>query len=118
MTSLNAHQIRTPAEDLQSSQGVTPCMTAHSTSRMQSSPVWVLASWNVRTLLDVDGRIETARKGVDDAEVVDERKVDQVVGELSKYRVEVAAVQETKWFGNEVYEVASPATDGLAVVED
>ncbi len=37
--------------------------------------------------------------------MVDERKVDQVVGELSKYKVEVAAVQETKWFGNEVYEV-------------
>ncbi len=100
MASLNARQTR-----MQSSQGVTPFVTAHSTSRMQSSPVWVLASWNVRTLLDVDGRIETARKGVDDAEVVDEMKVDQVVGELSKYRVEIAAVQETKWFGNEVHEV-------------
>ncbi len=66
MMSLNARQIRTPAEDLQSSQGVTSCMTAHSTSRMQSSPVWVLASWNVLTLLDVDGRIETAMKGVDE----------------------------------------------------
>ena len=34
----------------------------------------------MRTLLDIDGSIETARKGVDDAEVVDERKIDQVVG--------------------------------------
>jgi len=98
MATLSAHQ--THAEDLQSFQGVTSCITAHRASKAQSSPVWVLTSWNERTLLDVDGKTETARKGVDDAEVVDKRKVDQVVGELSKYRVEVTAVQETKWFGN------------------
>jgi len=55
--------------------------------------------------LDVEGTIETARRGVDDAEVMDERKIDQVVGELNRYKVDVAALQETKWFGNGVYEV-------------
>ena len=51
--------------------------------------------------LDTDGGIETARKGVDDAEVVDKRKVDQVVGELNRwYKVDVAALQETKRFGS------------------
>ena len=72
---------------------------------MRGSSVWVLASWNVRPLLDIDGSIETARKAVGDAEVVDERKIDQVVGELNRYKVDVAALQETKWFGSGVYEV-------------
>ena len=62
----------------------------------------------MRTLLDICS-IETARKGVGDAEVVDERKIDQVVdhvvGELNRYKVDVAALQETKWFGSGVYEV-------------
>ena len=56
-------------------------------------------------IIDIDGGSETARKGVSDADVVDERKVDQVVGELNRYKVDVAALQETKWFGSGVYEV-------------
>ena len=104
MASLGACQARTPVEDLQSSQGESSYF-AHGASRMRGSSVWVLASWNVRTLLDIDGSIETARKGVGDAEVVDERKIDQVVGELNRYKVDVAALQETKWFGSGVYEV-------------
>ena len=72
---------------------------------MRRASVWVLASWNVRTLLDVDGPIETARKGAVDLKGVDERKIDQVVNELGKYKVDVAALQETKWFGNEIYRV-------------
>ena len=60
--------------------------------------------WNVRTLLDVEGSIVTARRRCD-VTVVDERKIDQVVSELEKYRVVVAGLQETKWFGNEVYKV-------------
>ncbi len=55
-------------------------------------------------LLDVDGSIETARQG-HETSVVDERKIDQVVGELGRYKVVVAALQETKWFGSEVYRV-------------
>ena len=33
----------------------------------------------------------------------EDRKVDQVVCELSRYEVVVGALQETKWFGCEVY---------------
>ena len=40
-----------------------------------------VASWNVRTLLNVEGLIETAR-GFRDESVADERKVDQVLSEL------------------------------------
>ena len=54
---------------------------------------------------DFDGFIETARQGGEacEASVVDERKIDQVV--LDKYRVVVAALQETKWFGSKVSKV-------------
>ena len=58
----------------------------------------------MRTLLDIDGSIGTAKKWVGDA-VVDESKIDQVVGELNRYKVDVATIQETKWFGSGVYEV-------------
>ena len=53
-----------------------------------------VASWNVRTLLDVEGSVETARQSCD-VSVVDERKIDKVVGELGRYQVVVAALQET-----------------------
>ena len=68
---------------------------------------WYLATWNVRTLLDVDGGIETARHGSETGEegVVDERKIDQVVGELDRCKVVVGSLQETKWFGSNVYRV-------------
>ena len=45
---------------------------------------------NVRTLLDVDGSIETATQERD-VSVVDERKIDQVESELSRYQVVVTA---------------------------
>ncbi len=72
------------------------------------SGVWFLASWNVRTLLDVDGPIETARQQNDDERVyvVDERKIDQVVAELRKCKADVAGLQETKWFGRGVYSIS------------
>ena len=43
-----------------------------------------MASWNVRTLLGVEGSIETARE-ISDGSMVDERKVDQVLSELDRY---------------------------------
>ena len=104
MAPLGSCQDCFPAEALQPSQG-EPSLNAHGASKVLRSSVWVLASWNVRTLLDVDGPIETARQGADDMQVVDERKIDQVVNELGKYKVDVAALQETKWFGNEMYRV-------------
>ena len=53
----------------------------------------------------MDGPIETARQG-NELDVVDERKVDQVVAELERYNVDVAGIQEVKWFGCGVYRVA------------
>ena len=53
--------------------------------------MWVLASWNVRTLLILEGSIETARQS-DGVHVVDECKIDQVVDELGRYGIDVAAL--------------------------
>ena len=54
--------------------------------------------------MDVEGPIETARQR-GEMNVVDERKIDQVVAELDRYKVVVVALQETRWFGNGVYKV-------------
>jgi len=59
----------------------------------------------VRTLLDVHDPIETARCYDDVAIVQDERKIDQVVNELSTYKIDMAALQETRWFGEGIYKV-------------
>ena len=61
MASLSSCQECSPAEALHTSQGERS-FRAHRASRVQRSSVWVLASWNVRTLLDVEGPIETARQ--------------------------------------------------------
>ena len=53
----------------------------------------------------MDRPIETARKGAVDLEGVDEWKIDQVVSKLGKDKVDVAALQETNWFGKEIYRV-------------
>ena len=44
----------------------------------------------------VDGPIETAKQGKD-LDVVDERKVDQVVAELEWYNVDEAGISEVVW---------------------
>ena len=54
-----------------------------------------MASWNVRTLLDVNGLFEAARE-FGDGSVVDncKRKVDQAFSELNRYGVVVAGLQD------------------------
>ena len=65
--------------------------------------MWFMVSWNVRsrTFVNVEGSIETARHSCDDS-VIDEWKIDQVISEVS-----VAALQETRWFGKNIYRVGS-----------
>ena len=78
MASLNSRQECPPAEALYTSQD-GKSFRARRASHLQKSSMWVLASWNVRTLLDADRPIETGRQG-DDNQVADERKIDQVHG--------------------------------------
>jgi len=68
-----------PAENLHTSQGLNT--NALKTTLPQKLNVWNLASWSVRTLLNVDGPIETAIC-YDDLTVMDEMKIDQIINEL------------------------------------
>ena len=103
MAPLNSCQVCFPTEELQASWN-EPSFNARRTKHKQKSLVWCFASWNVRSLVDVEGSIETARKS-GEMENAEDRKVDQVVRELGRYEIVVVALQETKWFGEGVYRV-------------
>ena len=53
----------------------------------------------------MEGSVETAKQGNNVGLIAVERKVDQVVDELKRYQVKVAALQEAEWFGEKVYKV-------------
>ena len=61
MASLSTCQECSPAKALHTSQDERPFRA----KRMQATLVLFLATWNVRTLLDVDGPTETARQHFD-----------------------------------------------------
>ena len=72
------------------------------------------ATWNIRTLVENAGgdrRICRTRPTSLRTPVVNngshqvDRKVDLLVKELRRYRVGVAGMQETKWFGKDVWEI-------------
>ena len=65
---------------------------------------WYFASWNVRTFLDVEGPIETAKQSAESA-TADYGKTDQVIDDLKMYLIYLAGLQETKWFVAEMYKV-------------
>ena len=94
MEPLGSCQDCSPAEVLHHSQG-EPSTGAHRASQLLRFSLWYVASWNVRTLLDVEGAIETARR-VCDASVVNEKKIDRVISELDRYLVVVAG-HEVVW---------------------
>ena len=60
----------------------------------------------MRSLLDAEGPVETARQGRDTVDGED-RRIDLVIRELMRYNIKVAALQEAKGMGNGVYQVGS-----------
>ena len=100
MSSLNLHLTGSPAEDLHTSQA--RYRRAHRAKK--TSVTWKFGTWNVRSMLDAEGSVETARQGMD-ARNAEDSKVDLVVRQLGRYGVKVAPLQETKWFGRAVYRV-------------
>lgn len=67
------------------------------------------ATWNVRSLVEDTGDERICRRNAPlDHSGVD-RKLDFLADELQKCRVDVAGIQETKWFGNDVW----PARGGF-----
>ena len=97
MLSLSSPLVCSPAEDLHTSRVRSCC--AHGA---KSKPFWRLGTWNVRSLVDTEGSMKTARQGRDVCHAED-RRVDLVVRELKRYDVKVAALQETLWFGSAVH---------------
>ena len=99
MVPLDSSLVSSAAEDLQASRFSSFAHRAKSRGSYM-----FLGTWNVRSLLDAEGPIETARQG-SEARDAEDRRVDLVVRELERYHVKIAALQETKWFGNAVYTV-------------
>ena len=74
----------------------------------------VVATWNVRTLVECSGDERICRKQIMGVAKHGnhsgkpgkiDRKIDLLMGELRKYGVSVAGIQETKWFGKDVWPV-------------
>ena len=63
MAPLGSSQDCSPAEALHPSQG-EPSLGALRASQMCGFSFWYVASWNVRTLVDMEGSIKTATHGV------------------------------------------------------
>ena len=61
-----------------------------------------MGTWNVHLMVDTEGPIKVASKRW---QRVEDRKVDLIEKELKRYYMKVAALQETKWFRSEVYQV-------------
>ena len=102
MASLRSSLACPPAEDLHTSQGDIP-NNAHRRAK-QRCKVWYLGTWNMRSLVDIEGTVETAKLSSEKNESED-RRIDLVIRELNRCDIKVAALQETKWFGNHVYHV-------------
>ena len=91
-----------PVEKLRNSQELQIVHRMKVKKRQQS--VWFFATWNVRSLVDIKGSVETARQSTETHQAED-RRIDQVIRELKRYQVSVAALQETKWSGNALYHI-------------
>ena len=81
--------------------------------------LWRLATWNLRTLLDVEGSIQTSRQGYETANAED-RRIDQLVSEFERYNVVVGGLQETKCLdrvGNSVVLTSGREIPGNGVVK-
>ena len=104
MVPLNTLPVCPLTEDLHTSnEGYVTAKYAHGRAK-QRCKAWYLGTWNVQSLVDNEGSIETARLSSEPAEPED-RRIDLVIKELCKYNIKVAALQETKWFGKAVYNV-------------
>ena len=102
MASLRSSLACPPAEDLHTSQGDIS-NNAHRRAK-QRRKAWYFGTWNVRSLVDSEGTVETAKLSSEKNES-EYRRIDLVIRELNRYDIKVAALQETKWFGNHVYHV-------------
>ena len=66
-----------------------------------------IACWNMRSLVEDDGSLETARSRQDKRSLKGsvERKAVMMVWEFKRYSIFAAGISETKWFNRNIYEV-------------
>ena len=62
------------------------------------------STWNIHSMVDTEGPVEVSSQ-ISNNQRGETRKVDQIVFALVRYGVSVGALQETKWFGEAVYEM-------------
>ena len=67
--------------------------------------------WNVRSLVEMDGGIKTATVRPMGRPVHVDGKIKFLVQELDRFHMSMVCISETKWFGDDVYEV-----DGFTVL--
>ena len=64
-----------------------------------------IGCWNMRTLVEAEGNIETSVVRPSARGVAVDRKATLMVQELKKYRMNITGISETKWFGQAMYNV-------------
>ena len=64
-----------------------------------------VACWNMRSLVQNEGSIETATTRPGARGVAVNRKADLMVQELKRYQISITGISETKCFGQEVYNI-------------
>ena len=65
----------------------------------------IVGCWNMRTLVEAEGPIETSVVRPGGRGVTVDRKATLMVREFKKYGVQLAGISETKWFGEAIYQV-------------
>ena len=61
-----------------------------------------VATWNVRSLVEIEGPLSTASSS---GHVVEDGNIVRVVECLRRYDVDVAGLQETHWFCEAIYRI-------------
>ena len=84
------------AEILQGSQSVLH--SAHRGVRRRR-PYWHFGTWNIQSLLDSKGSVDTACQGFDCHQVSEDQRIDLVVRELNRYVQTSSCCTSAKWCG-------------------
>ena len=72
----------------------------------------VAATWSVRSLMEDTGDPKMCRgRGSSRSGGGADRKLDYIAAELSKHCIDIAIIQERRWFGCDVW----PASDGMCL---
>jgi len=88
--SLNTNQACIPAEDLHTSQGSLLHCSAHR-ARGKRFGSWRLATWNIRSMVDMKGSVDIASCR-QDRKCGEQRKVDVVVKQIKRYKAKVVGL--------------------------